>query len=212
MKKIIALLIILSTGLISISCDNEDTNGVSKVTNYPTITINGDKTIVLTQGDTYNEQSAQALAGSQVLPLETEGTVDTSIPGVYKITYSATNDDGFPASSVRTVIVLSNQPSSINLEGVFIRSGNINNVTRLADRKYICDNATGYITGNENNLTLTFYNIDDTKIYAPFQENASATGISAESNIGTITSANKFSWVIFASGFFGTAVRTFNRQ
>lgn len=211
MKKIKSIILVFAT-LFILSCEKDSTQGVSKVTNYPTITINGDITMVLTQGDTYTEQSAQALAGSQVLPLETEGTVNTSIPGVYKVRYSATNDDGFPASKERTVIVLSNQPSNINLEGVFVRSGNINNVTKLADRKYVCDNATGYTTGNENNLTLTFYNIDDTKMYAAYQENASATGISAESNIGTITNANKFSWVIYASGFFGTAVRTFNRQ
>jgi hypothetical protein len=208
MKKIIALLF---TSILFISCDPNDTENVSRVTHYPTVTLNGESLIILNQGAAYSEAGAIALAGTETLATTTDGSVDVNTPGVYKLVYSALNSDGFAAKAIRTVVVISTTPSSIDLSGTFKRGSNINIVTRISDRKYVCDNATGYTTGNANNLTLVFYNLDDTKIYAPFQENASATGISAESNVGTIVNVNKWFWVINASGFFGPSIRTFVR-
>lgn len=211
MKKIFLSLIIVS-GLLLTSCDGDSTDNVSKVTAYANLHMNGDAVIVLTKGQTYTEAGVEADADGVALEVKLNGTVDTSKPGVYKIRYSATNSDGFPASLTRTVIILSDQPSTIDLSGTFFRNGNPNNVTKLGDRKYICDNATGYTPGNENNITLTFYNIDDKQVYAPYQENTSETGITAESNIGTITDQNNWKWSIIASAFFGTADRVFKRN
>jgi hypothetical protein len=207
-QKIFFLVLSIAT---LFSCSYEPEIG-SKVTVYPELTINGDQTVVITKGSAYNELGAVALAGKENLPVNKIGTVDVNTIGFYKITYETFNEDGFSVSKTRTVIVLSDQPSAINLSGDWYRNGtNKNVITRISDRVYTCDNATGYTTGNENNLKMTFYNLDDTRIYAPFQENCSLTGISAESNIGTITASNKFNWVLYASGFFGTAVRNFVR-
>jgi Domain of unknown function (DUF5011) len=208
MKKIFYFLI----AIVAISCSETTTDDVSKVTNYPLMTLNGERTMILNQGDTYTEPGALATEGGEEIPVTITGTVNTSIPDVYFLTYSAVNVDGFSTSLTRAVVVLSTTPSTINLEGTFLRNGvNQNVVTRISDREYLCDNATGYITGDENNLTLTFYNIDDEKIYAPYQEDASSTGIDAESNVGTIADQDNWSWVIYASGFFGTATRVFIR-
>jgi hypothetical protein len=207
-KKLCFLILSLTT---LFSCSYEPEIG-SKITIYPVLTINGDQTVVITKGSTYTDLGAVALAGTENLPVTKIGTVDANTIGFYKITYEAFNSDGFSVAKTRTVVVLSASPSTIDLSGNWFRNGtNKNVITRISDRVYQCDNATGYITGNPNNLSLKFYNLDDTKIYAPYQENASSTGISAESNIGTITASNKFNWVIYASGFFGTAVRNFVR-
>lgn len=195
-----------------VACDNVDTDNVSKVTNYPTMTLNGERTYILNQGDTYTELGAEATEGTEEIPVTITGTVNTSIPNVYILKYSSVNVDGFPVTLNRAVVVLSTAPSAINLEGTFIRNEtNQNKVTRISDREYRCDNATGYTTGNPENLTLTFYNVDDVKIYAPYQENVSSTGNSAESNVGTIVDQDNWSWVIFASSFFGDSERIFNR-
>lgn len=199
------------SGLFLTSCDGESTDNVSKVTAYANLHMNGDAVVVLTQGQTYTEAGVDADADGKALDVIIDGTVDTSKPSVYKIKYSAINSDGFPASLTRTIIVLSDQPSTIDLSGTFFRNGNPNNVTKLGDRKYICDNATGYTADNENNITLTFYNIDDKQVYAPYQENTSETGISAESKIGTITDKNNWKWAIIASAFFGDSDRIFKR-
>jgi len=210
MKNIKTLcFLILAFGLL-ISCSNEAEIG-SSITIYPILTINGDDIVLINRGTTYVESGAKATAGTANLPVKTSGMVNSNVIGVYKVTYEAFNSDGFSVSAIRTVIVIDPNPSKINLAGDWFRGANKNVITRNSDRVYQCDNATGYITGNDNNLKMTFYNLDDTKIYAPFQENASKTGLSAESNIGTITGANSFNWVLNASGFFGTAVRSFVR-
>ncbi|WP_264553395.1 DUF5011 domain-containing protein [Flavobacterium sp. N2038] len=212
MKKIFISLMIVS-GLLLTSCEGDSTDGVSKVTAYANFTMNGPNLVILTQGDTYTEEGVTAEADGKTLEVKTDGAVDTSKPSMYKLKYSAVNSDGFPASVTRTVVVLSNKPSTIDLTGTFLRSGNPNVVTPLpgyGGRKYTCDNATGYSIAADK-LTMEFYNIDDKQIYAPYTENASASGISAESNIGTITDKNNWKWVIYASAVFGTAERVFKR-
>jgi hypothetical protein len=207
MKKIITLLF---TGLIFMACSTDDTANVSRVTNYPLITLNGEALEIVFMGDTYTEKGAVSMAGSEVLPTKITGQVNTNTTGVYKINYSSTNIDGYDAVKTRTVLVMSKAPSAIDLSGQFARSGNVNNVVRISDRVYKCDNATGYNIAKDK-ISLTFYNLDDTKIYAPYQEKTSASEINAESNIGTIISNDKWNWVIYASGVFGTAVRNFTR-
>jgi hypothetical protein len=208
MKKIFYFLL----AIIAVSCTDISTDNVSKVTNYPLMTLNGERTVILNQGDTYTELGAVSMAGIEGLPVTITGTVNTSIPDVYKLTYTSVNIDGFTATLTRAVVILSTAPSAINLQGTFARNGtNLNNVTQISDRKYVCDNATGFTNGSPDNLTLIFYNVDDIKIYAPYQENASSTGISAESNVGTIADKDHFSWVIYASAVFGTATRSFTR-
>ena len=57
MKKIITLLCILAG--ITISCETEDTLGVSAVTNYPIITINGDKTVFVDASGSFTDLGAE---------------------------------------------------------------------------------------------------------------------------------------------------------
>jgi hypothetical protein len=209
MKKIFIAMFFF-TSLLFVSCEAEDTGNVSRVTYYPTITLNGERTEILFKGDTYTEKGAVSMAGTEVLTTKIDGQVDTNTIGVYKINYSAKNSDGYDAIKTRAVVVMSKDPSAIDISGTFFRSGNANNVTRISDRVYKCDNATGYNVAADK-ITLTFYNLDDKKIYAPFQENTSASGLSAESNVGTIISKDKWNWVIYASGVFGTAQRNFAR-
>lgn len=211
MKKIFILGIVV-LGLLFTSCE-DSTDHVSRITHYANITINGEKLIVLTQGENYTEEGAEAEELGEKLEVKTDGNVDTSVPNVYKIKYSAVNSDGYLSYATRAVIVLSDHPSSIDLSGTFTRSGNNNVVTKLEDRKYSCDNAVGSPAPDGNDkITLEFYNIDDKQIYAPYQEKTSKSGIAAESNNGIITDPNHWQWSIIASSAFGTADRKFTRS
>lgn len=197
--------------LASFSCSEEDPI-TSSVTIYPELTLNGDRITVITEGGTYTEPGAQAFAGEQELEVTTTGTVDTSTPGVYDVFYGAENSDGFTTEQRRIVIVLSAEPSAINLEGTFFRNGNPNTITRISDRVYQANNAGGLALSDADNLlNVTFYNIDDERVYVPYQEDVSVSGIDVESNIGTIVNENSFNWVLFASAYYGTAVRNFTR-
>lgn len=203
------LALMIATGLSS--CDKEDPIG-SRVTVYPDMTLNGDAVVVLTEGDSFTDPGAVSFIGEDPVEITTTGSVDPTTPGVYDLYYSSTNEDGFSAQLRRTIIVLSAAPSTVDLSGTFYRNGNPNNIVRLADRIYTSDNAGGLGAADSKNfIHITFYNIDDTRIYAPYQTNTSESGINVETNIGTIVSPNNFTWVLYASATYGTAVRNFTR-
>lgn len=212
MKKIIIATFIFTAALFTFTAcdDTSDTENVSRITNYPIVNLNGESIVVLTQGDTYEELSAVATAGTEELPLTTVGTVDANTPGVYKVSYTATNSDGFPASKTRTVIVLSSAPSAYNLQGTFLRNGNPNTVVQISDRVYTANNAGGLPAGQSGDwLFVTFYNIDDSTLYIPYQDTPS--GISVESTDGDLINNNRFTWVLKASAVYGSALRDFTR-
>jgi len=118
----------VNTGAVNIkpgSCDSQASSSTSTSTNSggssqssgdtiaPVITLNGEATMNLAIGDSYNEESATAVD----LPASLEGDVDgdvaviisgevdTSIDGTYIITYSATDTAGNTATTERIVIV-----------------------------------------------------------------------------------------------------------
>jgi hypothetical protein len=112
MKYINIVLILFVTTLIS--CTKDSTGGVSTVTNYPIITLNGDDVVYVEQGSTYVDQGAVSTEGGVEIPTETifsNGTyynkpgVDTSAPDLYVVTYSAVNEDGFSGTALRNVWV-----------------------------------------------------------------------------------------------------------
>ncbi len=107
MKKSIIYTLVLSTFLF-IGCDNESTGDVSSVTNFAVVEPLGDPIVFVESGTTYTDPGVSAtIAGAQV-PFETIGSVDTSTPGIYDLTYRVVNDDGFAADAFRTVYVYEN--------------------------------------------------------------------------------------------------------
>ncbi|MDO8556421.1 MAG: ice-binding family protein [Nanoarchaeota archaeon] len=77
----------------------------------PVITILGVNPVNIAQNATYNDTGATALDDvSGVVSVSSFGTVDTTIIGVYNITYNATDTAGNTATAIRTINVLSAQP------------------------------------------------------------------------------------------------------
>lgn len=203
---------ICTTLLFLSSCDTESTGDISSVTNYAVIEIIGSDEVIINQGDDWTDPSANVTLGGETYPFETSTVVDTNVPGVYYITYSAVNDLGFSATATRTVVVVSTSPSIYNLAGNWARSnGSPGTCIQQSDRYYTYDNAGGATGANQ--LTITFINVNDDEIYIPFQENASPSGISVKSFLpGHIDDNNNFRWQLQASTFYGTFERTFSRQ
>lgn len=210
MKKIFIYLYLAST-IIFLSCDAEETNDVSLVTNYATVEIIGDLTTIINVGDSFTDLGATSVIAGSPAEYNTTGSVDTNSPGVYTLTYETINADGFPASARRVVIVMSTTPSIYDLSGSWARTnGSPATVAQISDRIYTHDNAGG-VQGDDQ-LMITFYNVDDNLLYIPFQENASASGISVESLDGAIQDNDNFTWNLNASTFYGTFTRVFERQ
>ena len=76
-------------------------------TTDPVITLNGPSTLTITAGATYTEQGAACTDGTDgSLQVTTSGTVDTSNPGTYTVTYACTDSSGNGSTISRTVTVV----------------------------------------------------------------------------------------------------------
>lgn len=126
MKKIVLTLLFAST--LFVSCDEDTTGDVSKVTFYPNIEVLGDDPIFVAQGAAFTDPGAIAMAGDTEIDYVTtaeglyrgETTVNTAVPDEYQITYTATNADGFSANALRKVIVYKTGDLVNSIEGVYI--------------------------------------------------------------------------------------------
>jgi hypothetical protein len=101
-------------------------------TTAPIITLMGNDTILLPKGTVYTEPGATAFDnedGDLTGAIQITGTVDTSIPGTYIITYTVTDASGNTATTTRTIIV--EQPNSITEAAI------LSQVTVLPDRLVI---------------------------------------------------------------------------
>lgn len=135
MKKIVLTLLLFASALF-VSCEEDTTAGVSRVTNYPLITVLGEQTIFVPQGGTFNDPGATATAGTETIPYVVtakglyrgENTLNTNVPDEYTVKYTATNADGFSISGARKVIVYKTGDLVNSIEGVYVattkRNGN----------------------------------------------------------------------------------------
>ncbi|HBP27398.1 TPA: hypothetical protein DD445_01220, partial [Candidatus Nomurabacteria bacterium] len=89
-----------------IVASGDDTISLPEDINTPITTLNGESVVSLDLGATYNELGALAIDEIEgEIAVVISGDVDTSIAGIYTITYSATNSSGGTSSTTRTVRV-----------------------------------------------------------------------------------------------------------
>ncbi|MBS7786501.1 DUF5011 domain-containing protein [Flavobacterium sp. CYK-55] len=124
MKRIFLTLIIASS---FIACDDkDDTASVSRITNYPIITVLGDDPIYIEKGGEYVDPGAIAMEGENEIEYTTSstgkyrgGSLDANVVDEYNVTYTATNKDGFDGSATRKVIVYKNGDLVNSIEGLY---------------------------------------------------------------------------------------------
>jgi hypothetical protein len=128
--KYLYILLFLVTGTL-VSCVQDDTDGVSSITNYPIITVNGPSFMVVNQGDTYVDAGAVSTENGAEIETTTSisnGTyfgaagVDTNSPDQYIVTYSALNADGFSGNASREVWVANTGDLTTSIEGLYTSS------------------------------------------------------------------------------------------
>ncbi len=131
------------------SCQKDDFNyedghvGESKITTYALFTLKGDTYTSVVKGGTYTDAGASAKEGSTDLKVTTSGTVNTNTVGLYTLTYSATNSDGFAATATRYVAVIpAAEVAGINITGGYnyAAGGTTATVTKLAPGLYQASN------------------------------------------------------------------------
>jgi len=107
MKKILfVILCAVSVSLLS-SC-SKDSEGLTRVTYYATITLKGDADMVVAKGSTFTDPGCVAIMNGEDITDQVivSSTVNTAASGVYSVTYTAVNEDGFSSSAIRSVTVL----------------------------------------------------------------------------------------------------------
>lgn len=102
-----SLLIIILAGAALSSC-SKDSEGLSKVLTYPTFEMEGDQYITINVGSSYTDPGVTAWSGETELDVTVTGSVDTSVPNYYTITYSTeiTGEISMSASTNRYVHVI----------------------------------------------------------------------------------------------------------
>lgn len=155
MKKIIIALLLVSS-VFFIACDTApETANVSKVTNYPNFTVNGDDIVYVQKGQPYVDAGVTVTENGVEIPYQVSvsgdyqggNSIDTNIVDVYHVTYSAINQDGFAGSASRTVIVYEDSDLTSSIAGLYtstvVRNGA--GSAQYTDMEYILvwENANG---------------------------------------------------------------------
>ena len=216
MKKIIGFSILMFFMAIASSCDDEDFSnpegrvGISKITVYPILTLTGDRYMAIVNGSApFTDPGATATEGETEIPVTVTGTVDANTPGVYTLTYTAVNKDGFSASVNRTVVIANVDAAAAakDLSGNYARStnGSVAVWTKIAPGVYTIFNPGG---APGTNLTVVAVNSSGNNVEIPEQL---ASDGSPTSSAQEAFSGNTYSWVIVNPGY-GTALRTFVKQ
>jgi hypothetical protein len=214
----------LSVTLLLSGCGKEE-NVKSKATFFPVITLNGSEFVVVNVGTTYTDAGAVVLENGAPIPFETVSDVDATEVGAYTVTYSAINVDGFPASKVRTVIVVDPAAAADNLTGSYQRSTNTPvSVWAKHPTKpytYISNNPGGVNANPPFNVTFTLYNVAPGIVVVPLQSSGAlapfyATGDAIGGdpkvpfNVGATAGQTAYAWFMNGPNF-GTALRTFKK-
>ncbi|WP_266202896.1 immunoglobulin-like domain-containing protein [Pontibacter kalidii] len=208
LTKLFMIAILSASALLLSGCEKDDeTADISFVTTYPVVSLIGEQWEVLQVGETFTDPGIEAFEGETAIDYTTSGTVDTSVPGVYVLTYTAVNQDGFSASTIRYVGVITPEAAAIDLSGQYQRTAGalgVSTVTRIEPGLYETDNIGG-VADPGPATTVRFYHYDVNQLGVPPQD---VQGSEFAAVDATVIPGESYSWIVINPGY-GTALRTF---
>ena len=152
-KNILYTMLFAMVALLVTSCGDKESEGLSRITYYPTIELEGGSYIVWNKGTAWQEPGYISFMNGEDVTSEVtiSGTPDVNKSGIYTLTYTTKkNEDGFDASASRTVVVL--DPNS-DIEGFYMTQPDSYRSYNGADVAYgrafeilIIDNGDGTLT------------------------------------------------------------------
>lgn len=159
MKKILSLLAFAAVLAGFTSCDY-DSDDDAYVTHYVSFDLNEGSTYLVPVGSTYTDPGYTATEGTEDVTSKVVvggDEVDANAVGIYNVTYSAANKDGFSASTSRQVLVydpevttdisgtysITNTTGSESLFDRYPVKGNSVTLTQLAPGLYSIDDYWG---------------------------------------------------------------------
>lgn len=148
-KNMLYTMLFALVALVMASCGDKKSEGLSRITYYPSIQLEGDSYLVWEKGVAYEEPGyVSELNGEDVTSQVTvSGAVDVNKSGIYTLTYTTVkNSDGFDASASRTVVVLD---SSSAIEGFYMNQATSNRNGTAYGKDFqvlVIDNGDGTIS------------------------------------------------------------------
>lgn len=214
MKKILFLSI--GAALLLTACE-KDSLGVSTTTTYPTVEVTGDQAMTILVGGSYTELGCVAMEGTKDISANvvTVGSVDPATPGVYTITYTVENSDGFAASNSRNVGVIDATAAAMDISGVYKRNAGalgLATVTKSATYKglYINNNPGGVdLSLGAAPIPIYMFHWTATKIGAPAQNSVAGSFACINGSYDNVN--KKYTWTCINAGY-GASPRTFIKQ
>jgi hypothetical protein len=177
MKKLIPLFYSL-LALLFVACNKDEIHnteeqvGISRVTHFAVLQMAGPEYMSVIEGSTFTDPGVKAYEGSTEIPVTVTGSVDPNQAGLYILTYSATNKDGFAATTKRTVSVIADhEMPDVDLSGKYDYIGSstyTSTVTKVSEGTYTTDNAWSGGTI----IPLVFVSLDGVTISIPDQSTA----------------------------------------
>jgi hypothetical protein len=204
--SIVVLALFLLTG-----CKKDSTADVSKSVkvSYPSIALNGNALVTVAVGAAYTDAGAKLTdditgAVSDIQP--TSSNVNTAAPGLYVVTYSASNANGFQTTASRLVAVTSvNNP--IDRSGTYLRTATGINcyILKIAPGVYKVTNPGGAGVGTG---TIVYMVETALNVYSAPPQPTDAGTFSVINIVFTPTGAT---WNVVNAGY-GTGQRVFVKQ
>lgn len=218
MKNIKTIIISLLAVVFLGGC-TKDLEDSSRITYYPIITVNGEPLITMLVGGSYTDAGAKAFAGETELTVVSEGTVDASTPGVYTISYTAENVDGFSSKKFRYVGVMTQEALDDNLTGKYQRTAGKKGISTWTKTLPGLYKATDVGGADLQAQYVYVFNIKKNIIVVPTQAlggtgtDVTTTNADGSANIPFVPGpigTTSYKWVVINSGY-GTALRQFKK-
>lgn len=203
---VLALMLLASAFLSGCEKDDETAN-ISFITTYPTIELIGEQWNAIMVGESFTDPGVEAFEGENAIEYTTTGSVDTSTPGAYVLTYTATNSDGFSTSIRRYVGVITPEAAAIDLSGQYQRNAGalgVSTVIRLEPGLYQTNNIGGVGTPGPS-TTVNFFHPTVGELAVPPQD---VLGSEFAAINATVIPGVSYSWNVVNPGY-GTVLRTF---
>lgn len=220
MKNQIIKPILIATALVLMiaGCKKEDQFPSKTVqVTYPGIELKGDSIVSITVGTAYTDAGATLIddiTGASSDLEASDNPVDVNTPGLYMVTYEASNANGFTTVKQRPVLVTNIDPSW-DLTGVYQRTSNgvDVNVTEVANGLYVIDNVGGVVASSPQFIFPVYMGqLDDSTMTIPAQYIADKTVLDADEETLTVLPGDtSYSYVVLNPSF-GESVRTFVKQ
>ena len=224
MKKILLFITLLTAFVIS-SC-NDETAGVSHIVSYPVVKLKGDAALTILINGAYTDAGFTATKGTTDLSssVKVTGAVDPTKAGVYTITYSVTDADGYSASTRRSVGVITPAAAALDISGTYQRNAGAYGSAIVKKTSYAglytnnnpggaTTDGTSALAGatSVTNIVIYMFQTDATVVSAPSQSSTAGEFACTGGVYNATGTSPLYKWVCVNSGY-GTSVRTFIKQ